>query len=219
MVEIKLSPFGKVKAIEGQIDEFLDKASEAGMLFEMAIKTFLDSGAVEACEEKLQQINDVEHRCDHLRRTIEEALYTEMLIPDARGDVLALIDDLDSLVDMFTRNTRSVCIERPDFPQEFRKDVLELTSVAVNSVECVVLASRAFFRNPAAVRDHIHKVGFYESESDRIGIHLKRSIFGSDLPLDRKAHLRNFVDLIDRLADQAEDVGDQLSIYTIKRSL
>ena len=31
-------------------------------------------------------------------------------------------------------------------------------------------------------------------------------------------HLRYFVDNLDNLADQAEDTGEWLSIYTIKRS-
>ena len=219
MVEIKLSPFGKVKAIEGQIDEFLDKASESGMIFELAVSSLMDDKGWDECEEKLRQIEAAEHRCDHLRRTIELALYTEMLIPDARGDVLMLIDNLDCLVDMYTRCIRAICVEHPDFPRDFRGDFRELASVVVKSVESTVLGSRAFFRNPSAVRDHVHKIGFYESESDRIGLQLKRKIFDSDLGLDRKIHMRTFVDTVDHIADEAEDVGDHLSIYTIKRSL
>jgi uncharacterized protein Yka (UPF0111/DUF47 family) len=47
---------------------------------------------------------------------------------------------------------------------------------------------------------------------------MKKDIFGSSLPLERKLHLRDLVDTIDLLADEAENVGDRLSIYTIKRS-
>ncbi len=41
--------------------------------------------------------------------------------------------------------------------------------------------------------------------------------FATDLPLYRKAHLRNFVEHIDNVADRSEDVADRLAIYTIKR--
>ena len=36
-----------------------------------------------------EQLSEHERRGDELRRAIETTLYTEMLIPDARGDVLA----------------------------------------------------------------------------------------------------------------------------------
>ncbi len=52
-----------------------------------------------------------------------------------------------------------------------------------------------------------------------MGTKLKRAIFASDLPLSRKAQLRNFVEIIDNVADKSEDVADRLSIYTIKRTI
>ena len=82
-----------------------------------------------------------------------------------------------------------------------------------------MLASRAFFRDIEAVGNHNHKVLFYEKEADKMGTRLKRGIFASDLPLSRKAQLRNFVEVIDNVADKSEDVADRLSIYTIKRTV
>ena len=90
---------------------------------------------------------------------------------------------------------------------------------AVKTIESAVLAARAFFRNISAVRDHLGKVSFHEEECDQIATSLKRAIFASDLGLDRKMHLRYFVDKIDHLADEVEDVGDWLAIYSIKRAL
>ena len=48
---------------------------------------------------------------------------------------------------------------------------------------------------------------------------MKKAIFATDLPLSHKAHLRNFVEHIDNLADKSEDVADRLAIYTIKRTV
>jgi uncharacterized protein Yka (UPF0111/DUF47 family) len=39
------------------------------------------------------------------------------------------------------------------------------------------------------------------------------------MSLSHKAHLRNFVEHIDNLADRSEDVADRLAIYTIKRTV
>lgn len=214
-----IKPFGRTKAIENQINEFLDKISEAGLVFEMGFVSYMDCGVDDSCQEKLRQISDLERRGDKLRREIETALYTELLIPDSRGDVLSLLEDLDDLLDRLKSTLLGITIEQPDIPDGEKNDLKELISMAVRSVESTVVASRAFFTDFTAVRDHIHKIGFFEREADRIAIGMKKNIFQSELPLDRKMHLRDVVDTVDHLADQAENVGDRLSIYAIKRSL
>ena len=82
-----------------------------------------------------------------------------------------------------------------------------------------VAATRAFFKDLSAVDAHVHKIKFYESEVDELASRLKKDVFRTDLPLDRKMQLRYFVNMFDDLADAAEDVGDWIAIYTIKRSL
>ncbi len=218
MARIKLLPFSRTKEIEKQIDEFLDKVSEAGLAFEMGVGCYLSQGVSEACQEKWNQVSELEHQGDDLRRTIETALYIDLLIPDFRGDVLSLLEDLDELIDMMKSTLRSILIEQHDVPSESKDDIKELVSASVKSVECTVNATRAFFSDLTSVRDHIHKIGFYEREADKIAIRLKKMFFGTDGPLDRKMHLRDLVTSIEEIADEAENVGDRLTIYCIKRA-
>jgi uncharacterized protein Yka (UPF0111/DUF47 family) len=89
----------------------------------------------------------------------------------------------------------------------------------VTCVESVVLAARSFFRDIEAVRDHNSKVIFYETQADKISTKLKRAIFASELDLAHKTQLRYFVERIDELANEAEDIADCLAIYTIKRKI
>jgi uncharacterized protein Yka (UPF0111/DUF47 family) len=91
--------------------------------------------------------------------------------------------------------------------------------VAVRSVRSIVLAVRAFFRDPSAVRDRIFEVRLYEEEADKISLRLKQAIFQSELPLDHKMQLRDSINTLDQLADEAELVSDELSIYAIKHAL
>ena len=87
------------------------------------------------------------------------------------------------------------------------------------SVESLVAAVRSFFRDIDAVRDHVTKVMFYESEADQISTKVQRAIFSSSLGLARRRHLAYFIEHIDELANTAEDVADILSIMTIKRKI
>ncbi len=212
-----MSPFRRTKVLENQIDGFLDKLSESGLLFKRAVQIYLDEGASAGFDEKLQAVNRLESEADELCRSVIAQLYTQTLIPESRGDVLGLLENLDSVLSYYEGALWGFSIEQPDIPPEFRADFALLCDQAVLAVESIVLASRAFFRNIEAVHDHMHKVMFYEKEADTVSTKLKRAIFATDLPLYRKAHLRNFVEHIDNVADQSEDVADRLAIYTIKR--
>jgi len=84
-----------------------------------------------------------------------------------------------------------------------------------------VKANRAFFKNSNIIHDYIHKVHFHEHEADRIEEKLKKIIFRSEEidSLAEKLQLRDFVTYISGLADDAEDVAERLSVYSIKRSI
>ena len=211
--------FRRAKALENQIDDFLDKLSESALLFRRAVQIYLAEGASKEFEDKLYQVNALESRADHLRRAVETQLYTQTLIPESRGDVLGLMENLDSVLNLCEGGLWAFAIEKPEIPEVYHASYDTLTEQVINTVEVLVLASRAFFRNVEAVQDHMHKVMFYEKEADKVSTKLKMAIFASDLPLSHKAQLRNFVEHIDSLANRAEDVADRLAIYTIKRTV
>lgn len=211
--------FRGTKFLENQIDEFLDRIMEAGLIFLLAIKIYLKDGACEEFEESLRQVSKIESRADELRKNIETQLYEQTLIPDLRGDVMSLLEEMDELINVVQANFYRFSIETPEIPEEYHRDFINLTEMVVMCVESAVMAARAFFRNIEAVRDHILKVNVLETEADKICTKLKREAFASDLPKVDKIHLRYFVERIDLLANVAEDIADHLAIYTIKRTL
>lgn len=214
-----LGLFRRTKGLENEIDDFLNKISEGALAFRIGIQIYVAEGRTPAFEEKLDHVNRLEGIADHLRRSIETKLYSQTLIPESRGDVLGLLETLDSVLNGMEGALWGFFIERPEIPKSFNSDFVDLADKVVQSVEELVRAARAFFRNIEAVADHNHKVMFFEKEADKISTKLKLAIFDSDLPLPNKAQLRNFVESIDNVADQAEDVADRLAIYTIKRTI
>jgi hypothetical protein len=183
------------------------------------VEGYLERGLCDDFEAKLKQVSELESKGDTLRRSIEAQLYEQTLIPDLRGDVLSLLEDLDTLMGNAQGNLYRFSIQTPEIPEEFHADIVALTKTVVTCVESVLLAARAFFRNIEAVRDHNHKVVFLETEADKLSSKLGRAIFSSALPLDRKIHLHYFIEHIDDMANTAEDIADCLAIYTIKRSI
>ncbi len=211
--------FKKTKKLELKMDEFLDTVSEAGIIFQEGIKHYLNN-KTDRFENQIKKIRQFENRADNLRHAIEQQLYTETLIPESRGDVLALLETTDNVINQAKETLLEFSVEKPQVPQIFHEEVLHLTDHVVHAVDEMTKAIRAFFKDPKAVRNYTHKVYHYESEADRASEHLKRAIFSSEkLTLAEKIHLRYFALHIDTIADRAEDVADRLGIYTIKRSI
>lgn len=222
MASLKLTLFSKNRSLEAEIDDFLDTVSQGGMLFEETLRHYARAGLDDRYISRQQQLNDIESDADALVRNIVRSLYSEMLIPESRGDVLGLLQDIDALLDAYENICNSIAIEQPqitDLPERFDDMLDELGQLVVQTVEALISAARAFFRDIHAVRDHLHKVHFLEGEADKVSAALKHVVFQSALPLDRKMHLRYFIDRLDSIADEAEDTADRLAIFTIKRSL
>ena len=161
----------------------------------------------------------MESKADKITKEVERSLYEETLIPDSRSDVLRLLEHLDELIGMYQGNCYRFSIQKPNFPEEFHDDLINLTETVVNCVESLCLTVRSFFKDIKKVRDNAHKVTFYEKESDIQYSSLAHKIFATNLPLDQKIHLQYFVERIDRICDQAEDIADEIQIYAIKRTI
>ncbi len=207
------------RVIENQIDEFLDLVSESGLIFKKAVDNYLKESN-DDFQSRLDRVIDYERKADELRTGVEKELYIRTLIPENRGDVLAILENTDNVIDTMKHTLQLFDIEKPDIPSKF--DVLfnEVTDVSIQSVEWLVRSVRAFFKDIKSVNDHIHKVGFYEQETDDIAVKLKSMIFADkDLDLSRKIHLRYFAAGIESISDCAESVTDRLAIYTIKRMI
>ena len=210
--------FKNVRALEAQIDDFLDAISEGMLVFKEGIKDYLNKKS-DQFEIRIKQIGDYERKADRLRREIENELYSHSLIPEHRGDVLGLLENIDHVINAGKEVLNQFSVEEPDIPSDLHADFLQLTEKSICAAEAIVKAARSFFRDISSVKDSLHKVYFYETEADQVGDQVKRRIFSMDIDLSRKMHLRYFASHVERISDRAEEVADRLSIYTIKRNI
>lgn len=209
--------FKKHKQIEEEIDQFLDTIVAAGLLFKKGIQLYLEK-RMDEFENRLAELRRMEKEADMLRRNIETKLYLRTLIPDSRGDVLGLLEHSDSVLNKMTDNLLEYSVELPETLPELNELHNELADNAIKASENMVKAIRAYFRDIAAVRDHIKQVHFSREETNRLAEKYKRVLFRrNDLRLSHRIHLRYFTFHIEQIADESEDVCDRLAIATIKR--
>lgn len=211
--------FKQARSIVGDIEEFIENIENTAVTFELGIKEYFN-GNNEQFEERCTEIRKLESDNDSLRSKIKRTLYTDLLIPDARGDVLGLIETLDEVLGIAEHVFVQFSIEKPIVYPFLKDDFLSLAEAAVKTVIQLVYACRAFFREPTQVHDFITQIHFWEHEADKVEERIKRKAFESEeiKEFSRRIHMRYFAEKISLLADEAEDVGERLEIYAIKRA-
>lgn len=210
----------RAKALELDIDRYLTLIEQSALLLDDAIKKYLEN-KIGLFERQRAEINKVEREADSLRRDIKHRLYAEMLIPDSRGDVLALLETLDNVTDKAKDVSSHFSIELPEIYPFLKDDFRELMEICVKTVGEVTLAVRAFFRELYRVTEHVEKVHYWEHQADEIEERIKRKVFRTpEIELfSKRVHMRYFAERISQIADEAEAVADRLAVYAIKRSL
>jgi len=213
--------FNQAIQIEGEVESLLDNISNSIMMFAEAVKNYLNND-MDVFLKRMQEVKKLETAVDELRRVIRHKLYTRMLLPESRGDMLSLLETIDNVIDTTEEVLVQFDIQRPTIPNELNKDFIQLVEASCKAADFTVMAARSYIKNSEIINDYINKTFFYEHEADKIENRIKRKLFGSDEfvgDLAGKMHISIFVEMIAKLSDEAQDVCERLSVATIKRSI
>ncbi len=219
MFNMKISLFSSTRELENKIDEMHDKVIESALYFKEAFEIYIKEKRSANYRRASKKIKDIEAKADDLRREIESSLYAQNLIPDLRADVLQMIENIDKVINEFDEVAHKFYIEQPDIPIQYQDSFRILVKQVSECAENMAIASRAFFRDFATVRDYSRKVYFLEHESDKTWGKLKQNVFDSDMELAHKIQLSNLIGEVADVADKAEDCIDAVLIFTIKRDI
>ncbi|OQY00206.1 MAG: hypothetical protein B6I20_09115 [Bacteroidetes bacterium 4572_117] len=212
--------FKTADTVISSINEFLDAIDQGALVFKQGVNNYLNKETKEFSD-NIETILKLESHADKIRKQIENDLYIYSLLPQFRGDVMVLLEKLDDIIDTAKEIILQFDVEGPNIPIELNNDFSKLTDASVLSVESLIPAVRAYFNDVNAVKDRLHRVYYYEKESDKLADNIKRRLFKEleNLKLSEKIHLRYFALHVENLSDVAQEVADLLSIMAIKRSL
>ncbi len=202
------------------IDKFLNTIDQGGLIFKEGVYNYLYNNG-DKFADNLRTLTQLETEADILKRKLETILYTQSLMPQLRGDILRLFEELDAIINLAKTNLFQFDVEVPFIPAELNADFVKLTELSASAIESVIPASRTWFKNPETVKEQLHRVYLYEKETDKLADSIKRRVF-HDMPqikLSEKFHLRYFTLHIETLSDAAQKVADTLSIMAIKRTV
>ncbi len=210
----------KTKALEKDTDRLINKILKMGLVLKEAAYAFF-YGEQDKFKHFVGEGCELESEVDHIRKGIELSLYSDMLIPESRGDVFKLLEALDDVADCIEKVLLEYDIEKPVFPESIVPDMIKVVELTFNCIEVLVQAVTSYFTSVEKTSSYIQQVKFYENQIDNYEQEIKRKIFSSGAVADlaSKIQLRYFIEQTADISDFAEDVCERLTIALVKRDI
>ncbi len=210
------------KELEKEIDLYLGLLKEAALVFHEGVSAYV-SDDMATFEAMVVRAIEYEKEADERLKQVKYTLYRYNLMPDLATDILELMDALDEISDVSKRVLLALKVEMPEIPSVWNGDFTNITQTTVKSVDRLIDAVTAFFKNIRLLDACVIDIGLYESEVDRLEHLLKCKIFDKtmalSMDLSQKMHLRYFAQKIASLSDVCEAIGNRLAVIKFKQTI
>lgn len=204
------------KRLEEQLNAYLQQVMSSLNRLKETFPSCLDGNF--ARQRDLENpVHQFESAADDTRRELELELSAGKLLPQSRGDLLALVEAIDSIPNTAENIVDFFSIQKLHVDEALRPDVEKLLRKGLEACATMSETVRLLFDDLDPIRDLVSEVDRLESECDALERRLLRRVFDLDLELAYKLHLRDFVFALGTLADQAENIADMVMGIAVKR--
>ncbi len=205
-------------SIEFSLDGYLDGVADATMIFRSAVDAHLQDGSEGACWQLARRIADLVRGLEDMQQALEMRPAGQAPSEDAGGaTTLAPLTGLGRLLRDMKRQVTGFAIESGftlrgrRVPAPLAADVQELTDEVCAAIDALVEICRPERQQGLAAEAGRRGVGWHEAQADRLSMAILRRILADEaLDVEARLLLAQFVEEIDRLADQAESVASEL---------
>ncbi len=209
--------FKKERQLEALIFKYLDCLRKTQENFSRAFHACLLDFRCEDFRFYLEQTHKYESRADDIREDIKELMYSKALIPESRGDIMGLIENLDELPGLFEDVLYTIQTQQLLLPACIHQDIEEMVGFALESVDLVVQEVEALLRKSEDINELAKVIDQNESRCDHIERRMIITVFRSDLDPFVKLQLKDLIALLGSILDQADRVSRRIHIINIKR--
>lgn len=208
--------FGKRKQIENQLNRYIELFSECSENFKLGMEFYLEGGISEKFNAQVDKTHAIESEMDDIRRATSYELYKKAILPDSRGDILYIFSVAEKLPDLLENILFSIQCELITIPEPLIPDLKLLLDSTNEALSLTGHSFKALFTHPELILTYASQIGDLESNCDRIGRRMVKSLF--QLPYDngKKVILKTLIRSIESISDRAETFSDTLVISSVK---
>ncbi len=212
--------FKKERQIELLIYEYLDTFKLIYESFTNAMNfCFLNETSCENFDFYIKQTHRYENKITDISDEINSMMYSKALIPDSRGDIMALLSEFDIISRLFKDILHMMQVQKLIVPVFLIKETKELIKISVECCELLLRQCMAFFTNTRGIRELLGLIDTNESHCDNIERTIISMIFNSDISWFDKLQLKDLIERIGNISDGAERVSKRINIFSLKRRI
>ena len=135
----------KQRELETAIGEYLNETQRCVASFCQAIGVYFAEGLSSNFAELVERTHHFESESDKRRREIELVMYGRALIPEQRGDILGLLENLDLVANKAESVTYQIWLQNMIVPEQYKDQVKALVETNAASHELLCEATRYLF--------------------------------------------------------------------------
>jgi predicted phosphate transport protein (TIGR00153 family) len=144
-------------------------------------------------------------------------MYGKALIPESRGDIMGLLEAIDSIPRLFQDVLYTIQTQRLEIPDFLVPDIKEFVKISLESCDLLVRQVFALFKKTDDIRTLLTTIDAKESHCDHIERRIITKVFDSDLDPFQKLQIKELVSLIEDISDHADQVSKRVNIINLKR--
>jgi predicted phosphate transport protein (TIGR00153 family) len=185
--------------------------------FSRAINLCLENSRCEDFDFLTGQTHKFESKADDIREEIKSLMYGKALIPESRGDIMGLIEEIDRIPGIFQRLLYTINTQKLVIPEFIVPDVRELIRISLVSCDLMVEQVEVLFKRKGGIRILVATIDHNESHCDHIENSIITKIFDSELDPFQKLQLKDLVIGMGEISDQVDTVSKRINIISMKR--
>ncbi len=121
------------------IERYLDHLRNVQQTFSQAINSCLDGDARDDFKILADETHRFESKADDVREEIKTLMYSKVLLPESRGDIMGLLESIDQVPRFFEIILNIIRTQKLAIPDLIVSDVRELVSVSMEACDLMIM--------------------------------------------------------------------------------
>jgi len=210
--------FRKQHQVYSLVEKYLEALQKTQEYFSLAMEVCL---ADDRARSDFGFLTDETHRfesqADDVREEIKTLMYSKVLLPESREDIMRLLDGMDKIprdMEIILNMIKTQKISIPDF---LAQEIRDLIKASLEAVDLMRVQVQDLFRRKGRIKELVAVIDRKESQCDRIERSLVNAIFDSGLDGFLKLQLKELVIFLGDISDHVDVMSKQINIINLKR--
>jgi len=203
--------FPKEEKFFDLFEELISKIEEGGKMFMEMVETY------EYPPQKIAKLKELEHEADVITHRTYEKMHKTFLTPLDREDIYALVNKMDSIMDMTEAAAARMHLYKVKKPTKVIIDQSKILILAIEKVKLIVHAMRDM-KNSKMIMEACVEINTLENEGDIVLRSAMVDLFEHEKDAVELIKWKEIFERIEEAIDVCEDVSNIVEGIVLKHA-